>query len=530
MKSIIIFGFLLILCPPILHSQEISDIYLNQSLNVSINSAQMKILDDLMVETGRVFPVFARPITQREWQEYVSQTLLDRTYRINDAMLERIDKYLPDFKYQGNWHTELYGRAGLESVHRDNQNTDYITRYEERTPLMRMGFQASRDTMFGFAIQLKLQNIWPIYTLTDNQTNLPKDVRQDLDFRMFHKAYFSYQTQRMTFQFGRDNLSWGVGDRSTLMLSDNVPYYDFVKFVLWFTKVKFSMLYASLTDYEPQGGLNSPTQIAKLNKPYRSMMVQRVEWNMIRSLSVGMTYTKIIFGRLPDLGDINPFIFQHNLFKDYQNSLASIDAVWGIVPGIQMYGELISDEIKASNDVAYDNTIGPTTVSYQGGIKARSHGFAFVGEYVFLAPYMYDHLFTQGRAVDPDGVDYSPTKYRDITYRAIGHWLPPDSRNIYFSLGKEFTQNISLTISAEQRRKGEVDLLAPYPQRDTTVPASPTGIVQQSNILGISPKFTSETFDIFGTLYLFDITNYHNIAEYRKRGWEIQAAVSCRIF
>ncbi|MBW7888882.1 MAG: hypothetical protein H3C35_11085 [Bacteroidetes bacterium] len=513
-----------------LFSQEISNVYLNQALNVSVESEQMQLLDQLSLETGIVFPINARPITQREWYSYVFPLLAEKSISISKNLREKLAAYKPNFRFREKWYIESYGRIGFETVFRENQNLEYLTRYEERTPLARISFQASRDTAFGFAVQLRLQNTWPVYLHTNYQTNLPRDIRDDLDYKIFHKAYFSYQTNKITFQFGRDNLRWGTGERASTFLSNNAPYFDFIKFVLWFTKVKFSTAYVSLVDYEPAGGIRDPAKVALFDKPERNMILQRVEWNFLPQVSAGFSYMKIIFGRSPKLDDINPFIFQHNLFKDYQNSLMSADVVWGVVPGVQLYGEITSDDIRSSSDTRYDDVNAPTTIAYQAGVKGYTRGWKGVVEYVYLPPLMYNFLFKEGRAVDYDGSDYKGTPGRDVLTRALGHWLPVDSKNIYFSLEKELSYFLKVKSIIERRRKGERTISSPYPQTSLTISGTPTGIVQQTDIAGIGGQYLSASFDLRSMLYYYRIENYRNITEQNKKGMELQASIGYRIF
>lgn len=523
----VIFTLTFILISKLLTAQEISDIFLNQALNVRIESVQMDLLDQLMLETGLVFPVQTRPITHREWYTFVSQTLERTDVSFSASLRKKLETYIPNFKFRDMWHMETFARIGLETVKKSDNSNPFIERYEDRIPLARLSYQASRDTAFGFSIQLKLQNSWPIYTTTNNQTNIPHDVFEDLDLRVFHRAYISYQTKRITIQFGRDNLNWGVGERGSTFLSDNVPYFDFIKFVLWFEKVKFSMAFVSLTDYEPQGG---KTEISQFDQPERNMMLQRIEWRIFPSLSISTSYMKIIFGRPPKIGDINPFIWQHNLFKDYQNSMASADFVWGIVPGLQLYGEVTSDEIQAGNLDKTDNKKAFTAVSYLLGSRFYFMGFNADFEYIYLAPLMYNFAFSEGRAVELDGVDYSRTPERDIYTRALGHWLPTDSKNLYGSVEKEIFDDLKIKGIAEQRLKGSINLTDPYPTSLIESNSSPTGIIQTTNILGLQFKYLTQKFDIRLMFSKFSIENYQNIEGINKNGFEFQTSVSYRLF
>ncbi len=525
-----VFIFFLLTAGQAGNGQEISDIFLNQALNVRVESVQMELLDQLMLESGLVFPVHAKPITHREWRTYVTAALQNKTVQISPRLRAKLEQYIPNYRYRSAWHSEMFSRIGFETIQRSDDAVPYFNRYEDRLPIARFSYQASRDTAFGFSIQMRIENFWPVYTTTNNRTNLPEDIRRDLDFRVFHRAYFSYQTPRMTFQFGRDKMFWGVGEQASTFLSHNVPYFDYIKFVLWFDVLKFSMAYISLTDYEPQGLVKTQPQIGLLDKPERNMMLQRVEWNLFPSLSIGTSYMKIIFGRLPKLGDVNPFIWQHNLFKEYQNSLMSFDAVWGILPGIQWYGEITSDEIQSSGDAKYDDPGGKTTLAYQTGIKTMFFGFKTVVEYVVIAPYMYNFPIFEGRAIDLDGVDYSPTTVRDVIARPLGHWLPADSKNIYASIEKEIFDDIFVKVIAERREKGAVNLLDPYPAPTVVVPDSPTGIVQTTDLIGLYNKFRTRLWEIRLSATHYSINNVNNIANVRKDGIEAKASVSFRLF
>lgn len=506
-------------------AQESRSIFLNRAVNTPINSERMILLEKIILESGEVFPVTTKPITNNEWYTYVSKIVHTKKYLLNPNTLSRIDDYLRAFNFPDNWHFELYGRAEVEYLNSGNDERYFASRYEERTPFSQVSFEASRDTLFGFMIGMVSRNYWTTYLYTDNKTNLPLTFWEDYDFRIFHNAYFSYQSplSKITVQAGRDKLKWGVGKRASLLLSDNVPYFDFVKFVLWFTDLKYSILYSTLTDYEPQYTNNgSYYDVSGLDKPPKSMLVQRIEYDFWYKLNIGLSYMKIIYGRYPVLGDLNPLIFQHNLFKEYQNSLASIDVTFAPYPGIQLYGEITSDEVNFSNDSKVDNANSPTAVSYQAGLNLYYSGFYFTGEYVFIAPFMYNHIHFLGRAIEIDGTRYYRSRTRDLRYMPLGHWLPPDSRSIYFSLEKSLSPFLNVSISFDHRNNGEINLLSLFPDKDYKRVDSPSGIVEKTDILGLSAIYNSPNYLFRSSLKYYSISNYLNTEGNSLKGWEIR--------
>lgn len=504
--------------------------YLNMVLNVPVESERMKLLDDLMIQTGQQFPVYSRPVTHKEWQRYINHIYSDHRDDISPALREKIEDYLPDLRFQEDWHFELYGRTVPEIVYSTKGNTNYLTRYEKRSPLFRLNYEASRDTNFGFSIRMNVNNYQPVYTVTGNKTNFPKDPWEDLDFRVFHKAYFSYQTPQamITLQLGRDNLYWGSGNKASLLLSDNVPYYDMFKFALWFNEIKFSVIYASLTDFEPQNQFKgSYNDVSGLDKPEKNMLVQRVEYTLSSKINFGLSYMKIIYGRSPKLGDINPLIYQHNLFKDYQNSLASADVTASVIPGVVLYGEIASDEINFSGDVKKDGS-DPTALSYQFGARVYAGGLFYKAEYVHIAPFMYNHFHYLGRAIEIDGVRYYGLPQRFITARAMGHYYQPDSRNYSLLIERVVNKFLRLGLSAESRNYGEINLSTPFPPAGYKAKDSPSGVVEKAAIAGFHASYFSLMFLSDLNIYYSKYNNFKNIAGNDFSAWEFQFSIGYR--
>jgi len=384
--------------------------------------------------------------------------------------------------------------------------------------------------MIGFAISTIGRNTWTVYDFTENKTNLPVDVWQDIDFRIFHKAYFSYQSPqaKITVQVGRDDLRWGVGKKASLFLSDEVPFFDFVKFVLWFDQLKFSMLYSTLTDYEPQfTNKGSYYDASGLDKAPKSMLLQRIEYDLLNRVNFGLSYMKIIYGRDPVLGDINPFIFQHNLFKEYQNSVASFDITASILPGVQLYGEVTSDEINFSNDFKLDNAADPTAVSYQFGVNLYYKNYYLNSEYVFIAPFMYNHYHFLGRAIEIDGLRDFRSKSRSLRYMALGHWLSPDSRNLSLTVERTFSKYLTVNLTGETRRSGEINLLTPFPDKNYIASATPSGIAETISILGGSINYSSNRYIFRGGVKYITIENFNNVQDDNFNSLEFQ--LSCGV-
>lgn len=420
--------------------------------------------------------------------------------------------------YGGNVNGEIDARSSLANP--------YLTRYEQRKPLMSLDVTANYDTFFYACVQSVWKNDWPVYLHEVRDSNIPRNFLNDLDLRNFYKAYLYYDDDWIDFMIGRDNFRWGVGERGTLLLSDNVPYFDMIRLSAGSLTWRLTSLFSELTDYEPQ--FKAPgqyTRIDSLFKPPRFMFAHRLEFIPWRNLNVGITELTIIFGRYPDLGDLNPLIIGHNLFKEYENSLGEIDATYYLFPGISIYGDLGVDDISLGTKT--DDSNRPTSLAYQIGARAVRYPVVLTAEYTMIDKWFYNYPYDPyGRPLEIQGSSYMGTPYRDIRIIPVGQWLPPDSRSWLVSLRTSYSLPYLFKISYEQRNHGEVDINTKYLDPRYVNQDTPTGVVEKSDIVTLQTGVGYWQLYLGGKVMIFRITNYQNQTGIRRNGEEYQAALS----
>ncbi len=422
------------------------------------------------------------------------------------------------------WKATIGGTLTGEIVARSTQKNPYLTRYEERHPLVTLDFSGTYNDNFIFSTYSVWRNLWPVYIYDVNDSNIPKKLLRDLDVRNFHKAYIFYDFGFLSAQVGRDNFRWGVGERGTLMLSDNVPYYDMIRIGMYGKNWKAISAFTTLTDYEPQFyGPGKYKPVEEIFKPPKTMFAHRVEFLPWEKLNIGLSEMTIIFGRYPTLSDINPLIIQHNLYKEYQNSLASFDFTLYPYSGISLYGELTLDEVNIGKSGT--DTERPTSLGYQLGTKIVHYPFVGVAEYIFLDKWLYNYPKEYnpiGRPLEMDGVQYVPSPGRDLILRPMGHWLQPDSRSLYFAVQTSSALSYKAKISYEQRNYGEVTLDTPYLDSIYINQNTPTGIVEATNIYTINGGYHYWNLYVEGKISLFTIKNFLHKKEHNISGAEYQ--------
>lgn len=482
---------------------------------IPMGDLRYELLDEVLLESGTLSPVYTRPLLTSEWENAIETAL--KSDAVSENLRKKISVFLTAGDNASQWRASFDGFVAGEIVTTDNPENRYITRLEERNPFAKFRMNASYSHNLSIAIELLFRNKFPIYLYEQNRTNLPEKYK-DMDERFYSKGYLTYAPGNFVFQFGRDNLKWGNGYRSSLFLSDNVPYFDFLKLSYKEEDWKISFLFSTLNDFEPQ---YFDFDLERIEKPRRYMFVQRGEYVPFDWLHVGLSYMAIIFGRDPVLGDINPFILNHNLYKEYQNSLASLDVTFAPISGLQGYFELTSDEIQLSKDSDVDSD-HYGAFSYQFGFRWKYIDYIITAEYTFIAPLMYNYITDLGKAVEIEGISYDGTPYRDLLFRPLGHWLQVDSRNYFISVKRQLFQNFDLRFDLELRRNGERNILTPYPNDSYTEPASPTGTVEEVLLFGILPEFSYKSIQFHGAFYYYAIDNFLHTEGRNENGFEIR--------
>jgi hypothetical protein len=342
--------------------------------------------------------------------------------------------------------------------------------------------------------------------------NLPL-TENEVDLNEPSLGYFHAENENFAFTLGRFRLHWSPSPDFGMNISRGVPYHNAAEWMLKTPKIRYRFLVSSLnpwlegtpagdssgTDY-PFGSeeyrqrhyadknqtLNAHKRI--YDERIKTLIAHRLEAN-IGSITLGISESQTIGGKVPDLRDGNPFAFFHNDFKDgYSNICLSFDALVRLPSGLRLFGELLID------DVIYRKTeeasSSASILGYLGGIQ---HGFSFLKwkmvqclQYVQTDPYLYGYsrplntmasrLILTSNHMSPGG---SMTIDKFIIDYPIGYIRGGDALDFWYKIQARQDAKVELSLSIGLLSKGEVDLYTPYESYNSNAYGSPSGIKER---------------------------------------------------
>lgn len=216
---------------------------------------------------------------------------------------------------------------------------------------------------------------------------------------------------------GRDKLSWGNGYMGNLVLSDNLPYYDFVRFTIgnsdWFRYDSQVIFFNHPMNYDKY-------HVDK-NTGLNFFLGNRLEFRFLDD-RVRLTLNEAIMyqsrDNYLDSRLFNPLQIMHGLYiSNHANSLASAELEIGLARNWQVYGSCVVDDLAVPGEPQPPNDKGSTPNSYgiMGGVRNASvigNGFlttVFEGSYI--APLTYhrrtgDYKIGEVGAYNDHSLDY----------------------------------------------------------------------------------------------------------------------------
>lgn len=251
---------------------------------------------------------------------------------------------------------------------------------------------------------------------------------------------------------GRDYMKWGPGYQGNLILSDNPPAFDMIKYSGTidlndlggdFGKVNFTKFFSLL---DPLDGQN------------RYFLGQRLEYKPIDLLTLGLSETAIIsqnssilfFNPLPFIPPYYATWWIAKMFSPQEvNCNVALDAEINLTQKIKLYGEWMADDFIFFPDVnPYPNRTGFLAGAYfadpfgSGNTDFRIE-YTHINNYVYFPTYSWQNYLYQG--------EY------------IGHPLGPDADQLYLELTHRLSDKFNLSLSYNQERHGEGQIGIPLP-------------------------------------------------------------------
>jgi len=300
------------------------------------------------------------------------------------------------------------------------------------------------------------------------------------------QAYANMDFKYFTLELGRDQLLWGPGYRSALLISLNQPSLDFFRLRTHFGRISFESFVSAI---DPP----SDTYLSG----------HRISFRITDRASLSASEVIIFAEQGLLLQYFNPiipyYVLQWNQ-KDQDNILWSLDGEYRPFDGLRVYGEFLIDDFQyESNPPGAPNKLGLTVggqylPSFLPGLDLRL-------EYSRVNRYTYTHIFERNRYLNRD--------------RCIGFWMGPDADQLYAELSYFFAPWLQPSLYYDRQRKGEGRITETWQEGiDADGLPFPSGIVQTTDAFGVT--FSGEPMlwrmDYYLGLRLEKTRNLGNVA------------------
>ena len=345
-----------------------------------------------------------------------------------------------------NWHYELFFTQGIDFLYPGNQSK----LFSELGVKVSATISENSDLYFDYSADMD-------YLLDPHLTNiLNTQLNQayvNLSFPSFKITTPGIEFSNFDLMVGRLFMKWGPGYQGNLVLSDNPPPFDMVKYS---GKVDLSDLGEGL------GNLNF-TKFFSLLDPLkgedRYFSGQRLEYKPFDTLTLGLSETAIISYN-SSLLFFNPlsFIPPYYLTRwiadlidqpSEINSYVSLDMELNFHPGIKLYGEYMADDFILTPETnPYPNRTGFLAGAYFAD-PLDTGNTDFRIEYTHINNYVY----------------FPTHPWQDYLYQGeyIGNSLGPDADQLYLELTHRLSDKFNLSLNYTHERHGEGQVGTPLP-------------------------------------------------------------------
>ncbi len=500
-----------------------SKISFSQSVNVPLNHWAYDFLERLETRGAfRSLLLRARPISRNDLANIL--VIIEKTTQQKKIGLSKSESDLLE-QLKGEFYEEL---NEFSIVTNSSLHERHLLKWEENSNKFKIDldfgqrFEINRDDQFdstkrisnttaGGIIRGKLKNSLAFYlhfrnTLVKGENierenfnpdqGMPVVIAGENAFRDNASAYFVWKLPWFELETGRDQAQWGPGYQGSLMLSRFNPLFDMLKIRAGFNRFYFTSLH---------GKLNS-----SLGTKY--LAAHRLEFRALPWLYLAGSESIVYGNREIEPQYLNPImpyqVAEHHL-GDKDNNTMAFELTMFPYPDHKIYGELFLDDFTSSeNPFTY---FGNKFAFLAGHFWTNPLGISNTGfrtEYTRIEPWVYTH--------------YKPINVYQHYNQNIGHWLEPNSDQLFLEFKSQLNRDLNVKFQAERIRHGEGDINTPHKKEDGMKKEFLSGVVETRWRFGID--ITDQIIrDFFLTLqYNFlDTRNLNQIAGKNSRDSQV---------
>ena len=254
------------------------------------------------------------------------------------------------------------------------------------------------------------------------------------------KGYIRLQKGIASLQLGRERILWGNGYINKMILSDNPPMFDFIRFNIAYKKLRYDFIHGWLVQKPVIKFYNALKGDIK-SKSSKYIAASRLGYRVNNGLSLGISQIIIYSDRPIEAAYLNPFLFWESAqrsMNDLDNSFLSFDGRYHLMNGIEMSAAIIFDDINFKHIFNGQWSASNNGEEWLAGTMLSGpilpNDMTLTLEYMQARPYIFSHpgiaeALTYTNNGYLLGTDMQPNSTRfssRITYRF--------SRNLFTSL------------------------------------------------------------------------------------------------
>lgn len=355
---------------------------------------------------------------------------LKSTLKINPYFTQKVD-----FRYQDKT-SKLFSELGVKASATISENSAFYFDYS---------IDVNYLLEFAGSVNTKLNQAYITIKFPSFEIPTPSNTP-------FFPSLSSIEFPALDIQVGRDSMKWGPGYQGNLILSDNSPAFDMLKysgtidlndFGEGYGKINFTKFFSLLDSLDGQN---------------RYFSGQRLEYKPFDALTLGLSETAIIsqdssilfYNPLPFIPPYYATWWIASMFSPQEvNCNVSVDMELNFHPGIKIYGEWMADDFIFFPE---ENPFPSRTGFLAGAYFADPLGFGntdFRIEYTHINNYVY----------------FPRNSWQDYLYQGeyIGNPLGPDADQLYLGLTHRLSDKFNLSLSYTHERHGEGQVGIPLP-------------------------------------------------------------------
>ena len=222
------------------------------------------------------------------------------------------------------------------------------------------------------------------------------------------RANINYNFKKGNISLGKDNLIWGYGENSNIVLSNKAPSYPYIRLDYKpFNWLSFNYSHAWLNSNITDSSLSYFTNSGRIDNDFRLVFVQKylathsIEIQPMKGLNIAIGES-IIYSDKMDPG----FLIPINLFKFYDNNRSNYLIEAGSngqyffslssrnqIKNTHLYSTLFIDEIKVSS--LFNKTESRNQLGFNLGGSVTDVFIPYLslgGEYTRVNPFVYSNL------------------------------------------------------------------------------------------------------------------------------------------